>query len=621
MVKPLLVFDGDCGFCRFWIERWRCRTGDRLEYAPYQSPEIARRFPNLTVERCRRAVQLVEPDGTTREGAAAVFRALATCGGSRIGWLLYERAPGFAVLSEAAYRIIADHRPLADRVRKWCWGHTAAPCTYRTASWLFLRLLGVVYVFAFWSLGTQVTGLIGRDGIEPAALYMDAARSFVASEHIGVGRFHLLPTLAWISTSDAFLEGLCACGAALGALLALGFGSAFVLPILWLLYLSLSVVTREFLGYQWDGLLLETGVIAVFLAPIALRERPRDHDGTPPLARWLLLWLLFRLMIGSGAVKLASGDPMWNSLTALTVHYETQPIPTPVAWYAHQLPPWFQKLSTLVVFVIELGVPWLMLGPRRVRAFAAILLVGLQALIALTGNYAFFNLLTAALFVLLFDDAAFQRGRADQAPRAEQAPPLQRSSSRTRAIVTGAFAIVTVPVSLLMLTGSIGVPLPAASLVVPVAEFVQPFRSINSYGLFAVMTTTRDEIVVEGSADGAEWKTYEFRDKPGDENRRPPWIAPFQPRLDWQMWFASLAPFEGGGWLHRFCLRLLEPSPAVTALIATNPFPDRPPKYIRGTLYRYHFTSWETGRRTGAWWTRDRIGQYSPALSLGAMLQ
>ena len=486
--------------------------------------------------------------------------------------------------------------------------------SYRTSSWLFLRLLGLLYLFAFWSLGTQVTGLIGRGGIEPAALYMDAARSFVAGEHIGVDRFRLLPTLAWISTSDGFLRGLCVAGAALGASVAAGFGSIVLLPILWLLYLSLSVVAREFLGYQWDALLLETGLIAAFLAPVAIRERPRDHDGMPPLARWLLLWLLFRLMIGSGAVKLASGDPAWNSLTALTFHYETQPIPTPAAWWAHQLPVWVQKLSTIGVFITELGVPWLMLGPRRVRALAAFVMIGLQALIALTGNYAFFNLLTASLCVLLFDDAMLDRKRSQQAPSL----PVP---SRARTILTGVLALVTVPVSLLMFTSSIGIPLPAASLVIPIADFVQPFRSVNSYGLFAVMTTTRDEIIVEGSNDGSEWKEYEFRYKPGDVNRRPPWVAPHQPRLDWQMWFAALQPFEGGGWFHRFCLRLLEGSPEVIALLATDPFPGRPPKYIRGTLYRYHFTSLATGRRTGAWWTRDRIGEYSPPISLNAMLQ
>ncbi|HYM26462.1 MAG TPA: lipase maturation factor family protein [Vicinamibacterales bacterium] len=604
--RPTLIFDGDCSFCRFWVSRWRRATGDRLEYLPYQSDDVARRFPELPRDRCSRAVQLVERDGVVLQGARAVFRGLAEGGGSSAGWLLYERAPGFAAASEAAYRFIAAHRPLADRVRKWCWGDVVETSTYRVASWSFLRLIGLCYLFAFWSLGTQITGLIGHDGIQPAALYMDAARSFVADQHIGTDRLRMLPTLAWMSTSDAFLRGLCLAGAGLSLLLIAGIGSFAVLPALWLVYLSLSVIARDFLSFQWDALLLEAGLIAVFLAPVAIRERPRHHDRIPWLARGLLLWLLFRLMIGSGAVKLASGDPAWRGLTALAVHYETQPIPTPVAWYAHQLPLWFQKLSTLAVFVVELGVPWLMLGPRRVRTFAAIVLVVFQGLIALTGNYAFFNLLTAFLCVLLVDDAAFRRAASSVPP-----PP-----SAWRRRLTIAFAVVTVPVSVLMLAGSLGVSVPGEVLVAPIAGLIQPLRSVNGYGLFAVMTTTRDEIVVEGSDDGREWRAYEFRYKPGDVMRRPPWVAPHQPRLDWQMWFAALAPYEEGGWFQRFCLRLLEGSPDVVGLLAANPFADRPPRFIRGSLYRYHFTGWTEGRRTGAWWTRERIGDYSPPLSL-----
>jgi hypothetical protein len=172
-----------------------------------------------------------------------------------------------------------------------------------------------------------------------------------------------------------------------------------------------------------------------------------------------------------------------------------------------------------------------------------------------------------------------------------------------------------------MFTGSLGLPMPGAPLVVPLAEIVRPFRSVNSYGLFAVMTTTRDEIVVEGSEDGSNWKAYEFRYKPGDVSRRPPWVAPHQPRLDWQMWFAALEPYEDGGWFQHFCQRLLEGSPDVVTLLATNPFPDRPPKYVRGLRYRYHFTDLPTGRQTGAWWTRERIGDYSPAMSLDAASQ
>ena len=477
--------------------------------------------------------------------------------------------------------------------------------TYATATWLFLRLLGVIYFIAFGSLAVQVVGLVGHEGILPARLYMDGARAFVASEGIGVDRYRLLPTLGWISTGDALLRASCYAGAALSILLVVGVAPVLVLAMLWFDYLSLSIVCREFLSYQWDALLLEAGLIAVFLAPPIWRERPADRADPPPIVRWLMTWLMFRLIVGSGAVKLASGDPTWRGLTAMTFHYETQPIPTPLAWYAHQLPVWFQKVSTGAVLTIELIAPWFVLGPRWLRVIAFVLLAGLQCLVALTGNYAFFNVLAVALCLFLLDDRVFEQLMPAVGAGGRARPIAARKGPRHISAVT--FAIVTVPVSLVMFTGSIGLalPLPFAG---EVADIISPFRSVNSYGLFAVMTTTRDEIVVEGSNDGERWQPYEFPFKPGDVNRRPPWVAPHQPRLDWQMWFAALASYADAPWFRNFCVRLLEGSPEVVALMARNPFPDAPPKYIRAVLYRYHF-----GKTT--WWTREQIGEYSPVMS------
>src|SRR5712671_6663564 len=227
---------------------------------------------------------------------------------------------------------------------------------------------------AFWSLGVQIRGLVGHDGILPADQYMAGARALT-----GLSRFWRLPTLAWVSTSDGFLQGLCVSGGALAALLVAGVLPSAVLPLLWLIYLSLSIVCRDFLGFQWDTLLLEAGFLAIVLAPLTGRERLRSLVDPPRAAVWLMLWLLFRLMVGSGAVKLTSGDPAWRNLTALSFHFETQPIPTPVAWYAHHLPFWILKASTAVMFSVELFAPLLMLGPRRLRRAACALLGALQA--------------------------------------------------------------------------------------------------------------------------------------------------------------------------------------------------------------------------------------------------
>jgi lipase maturation factor 1 len=475
------------------------------------------------------------------------------------------------------------------------------------AGWLFGRLLGIVYLVAFWSLARQVVGLIGHDGILPARTYMVGAREWASAEHVGIDRFRLLPTLCWISTSDAFLEALCAGGAALATLLIAGIAPVVVLPLLWLTYLSLSVVGQDFLSFQWDALLLETGFLAIFIVPAVGRERLRDGADPPRLGVWLLLWLLFRLMVGSGAVKLTSGDPTWRNLTALTFHYETQPIPTPLSWYAHHLPVWWHKASTAAVLGTELLVPLLILGRRRSRTIACVLLVGLQTLIALTGNYAFFNLLAASLCVFLLDDRALARF--------VRAPPVG-ATSRLRRGVLIAVAVVTLPASALEFARSLGVDIAGVPPVTAIAAFVSPFRSVNSYGLFAIMTTTRPEIIIEGSDDGARWTRYAFTYKAGDLKRRPPWVAPHQPRLDWQMWFAALGRYETEPWFQNFCVRLLEGSPDVLGLLERNPFPAHPPRYLRAVLHRYRFSGVSARPDAGVWWTDERLGDYSPVLSL-----
>jgi hypothetical protein len=475
--------------------------------------------------------------------------------------------------------------------------------------WWVLRVLGVVYLAAFWSLATQIVGLIGHDGILPAAEYMERVRAYVAAENIGLDRYRLLPTICWLGASDVVLRALCLGGVALAALLVIGILPAVVLPLLWIDYLSLSVVGRDFLSFQWDALLLEAGLLGMLIAPLTLRDRRCSPEDSPRLGVWLMLWLLFRLMFGSGAVKLASGDPTWRNLTALLFHYETQPIPTPLAWYAHQLPAWFNKGSTAAVLAIELIAPLLIFLSRRLRHAAFGLLVGLQVAIAMTGNYAFFNLLAVALCVFLLDDA-----RSRSAPRSLGGPYAHVFTLRR--VLSIVVAVVTVPVSAMALASRIGLEWPVWPLVAPVAEAIAPFRSVNTYGLFAVMTMTRPEIIIEGSDDGIGWKAYEFAYKAGDLHRRPPWVAPHQPRLDWQMWFAALGSYDSEPWFQRFCRRLLEGSPDVLRLLAYDPFAGRAPRYIRATLYQYRFSDRAAWRADGVWWTRERLGEYSPVLSL-----
>ena len=473
------------------------------------------------------------------------------------------------------------------------------------SSWVFLRGLGVVYLVAFASLRTQILGLIGHDGILPAREFLDAV-----AHQLGPERYWLAPTVCWWQAGDGFLQGVCGAGTVAAILLILDVAPAACLAVLWASYLSLATVGREFLWFQWDSLLLEAGFLAIWLAPLRVRPRPAQDPPPSRLVVWLLRWLLFRLVFSSGAVKLASGDPTWRQLTALTYHYETQPLPTWIGWYAHQLPARVHAWSCGAMLVIELIIPWLIFAPRRGRRLACAGMVFLQALIAATGNYTFFNLLTIALCVLLLDDGAWpcwwkevwQRAQARTGRAASHCWPTWMT------VPVGGFllALTAVPMA-----GLAGARTPLTSLYGELSAF----RFVNSYGLFAVMTTVRHEIVVEGSDDGTEWRAYEFTDKPGDLRRRPRFIAPHQPRLDWQMWFAALGSVRQNPWFLRLCERLLEGSPAVLALLARNPFPASPPRYLRCLLYDYRFTEAAARRADGAWWRRELRGRYCPTLS------
>jgi hypothetical protein len=490
--------------------------------------------------------------------------------------------------------------------------------------------MGLVYLAAFWSLGVQVEGLAGRDGILPAASYLEAARS-----QIGVEAYWRLPTICWfVGAGDPSLKALCATGAALGILLITGLAPLPSAVGAWVLYLSLASVCRTFLNFQWDALLLEAGFLAIFMAPPRLRCRLPCLSGPPRLALWLVWWLLFRLMFSSGVVKLLSGDATWWQLRALDVHYETQPIPTWSAWYAHQMPGWFQSCSVAIMFFIELVVPWFIAGPRLARRAACAILAGLQLVIAATGNYAFFNLLTLALCLPLLDDAVWPRrwrplrGIPDPsapspldepnppvAPSPPDSPPLRRGA-RWPVWVAAPFAAILVVLSLLDMTARFRLPIPWPGAVLRLSDAIGPYRIVNAYGLFAAMTTERPEIVVEGSDDGQTWLPYEFHWKPGEVTRRPVFVAPHQPRLDWQMWFAALGSYRNQPWFQAFLARLLQGSPPVLALLERNPFPDAPPRYIRSVVYDYRFTDWAARRATGAWWRREMKGLYSPPQSL-----
>jgi len=457
--------------------------------------------------------------------------------------------------------------------------------SYSIALGYFPQLLGVVYLLAFGSLLVQVRGLYGSQGILPIHdLVTDIRR------RAGPRVFLRFPSIFLINTSDVFITASAVLGVCLSIYLLAGLPPLPALVLLWLIYLSFASLGQEFLSYQWDALLLETGFMTIFL--------PLANPAWPVVCLAYQLFI-FRFMLSAGTVKLTSHDPNWRNLRALCFHYETQPIPNRIAWYAHQLPEVVQKLSTLGTFLFELVVPFLALGPAPFKLACFCLLVCFQGLIILTGNYGFFNCLTIVLAVPLLEDR-YLGFLGHGLTTAAGIPFLS--------MLAGAFFGIVILLNILQ----------------TIRLFLRPqwlrrilsrcggWQISNPYGLFAVMTTERYEFVIEGSRDQQEWLPYEFRWKPGDPAAPPRQAAPHQPRLDWQMWFAALNPDYVEEWLSRLLRRLLEGSPAVLGLFRTIPFSPAPPDYVRLVVYRYHFSDPATKRASGRWWSRSEIGRSEP---------
>ena len=606
-MKPVLIYDGDCDFCRYWVGRWQSRTGDAVDYR--SSHEVPENYSDIPAENFGQAVQFVDEQGRIFSGAGAVFRCLAHGRGWQWAAMSNLRVPGFALLTETAYDFFAGHRRFSTFFTKALWGLRYEPPQFFLARWLFLRNLGSIFLVAFLSLYVQLDGLIGENGILPASQLNE-----LAIDQIGNARYWQLPTLYWLHPSDGFLHALCLVGIAASLFVVAGIVPPISVFVSWIAYLSLLNVGRDFLSFQWDTLLVETAFLAIFLAPLQVLPRWSREARPVPFVLLLQWWLLFRLTFASGFVKL--NDATWRHLEALNVHYETQPLPTVLGWYVHQMPESFHRLSVVLMFVIELVVPFLIIFPRRIRHTGAVVLIAFQGLIILTGNYTYFNWLAIVLCLLLFDDQAIRA----VLKRFRWLPGSPRAALRPVSPYRWALASVMGGVMLFLSVTAFGVQLTRSDRI-PKAVLkplytVQPFRLVNTYGLFAHMTTSRAEIIVEGSNDALEWKAYRFKWKAGDLDRSPGRVAPFQPRLDWQMWFAALGSSRSTPWFSNFVIRLLQGSPEVLALLEEDPFPEGPPLYIRARLFDYRFTTLDERRETGNWWRREYLRDYLPAVRL-----
>jgi len=440
--------------------------------------------------------------------------------------------------------------------------------TFRITETLFIKLLAIVYLMAFASLWPQIVGLVGANGVSPAAETLTAMRA-----DYGWHAYLDVPSLFWFAKTDGALKALCGLGCCAALLLLFGVFVRISALAAYLLYLSLVSIGQPFTSFQWDALLLEAGFLAVFagapLLPLAYR------------------FLLFRLMFESGLVKLTSHDVNWRNLHALRYHFYTQPLPTPLAYYMQHAPNWFLDSLTLTTLLIELLVPFFLFVPsRRVRRIAVGILILLQMVIALTGNYAFFNLLAMALCLWGLDDESFARFKN-----------WRVSGTSANWLVVGLIGLGVLQIAGLQ------------------PSFLDSWQVVNPYGLFAVMTTSRVELVLEGSNDGEHWKFYSFRYKPGDVARGLPLVAPFQPRLDWQLWFAALGRPQSNTWVQTLVYRLLLGQPEVLGLLEPPPF-QTPPRAIRVQAYSYTFTAQQQRNRDKSVWQRTLLGTWLGPVSL-----
>ncbi len=474
--------------------------------------------------------------------------------------------------------------PRVDFLTRWF----GEPQPYLRSRWIFLRCLGFVFFSAFYALYFQIHGLIGPKGILPAVDYLPLARRAV-----GWRAFWYVPSLLWIKASDTALSILVWVGIAASLAIVFNLWPRLSIAIAGLCFLSFVVAAQDFSSYQSDGMLLEAAFLSLFVAPRGIR--PSIGLTSPPTraALFLLQWEWFRIYFESGLVKILSGEPQWRNLTAMDKYYENGPLPTWLGWYVQHWPHAFHAFTAAATLVIELLVVWLLFLPKRSRLIAFLITTPLQIGIILTANYAFLNYLVLFLGILLLDDRDLRLNA--------QLPPPKRAPVAV-IVVMIVFFFTSIEMFLFP-----GVPLLNAPAIA-----LQPFRIVNTYGLFAVMTRARYEIEFQGSRDGEHWTPYPFRYKPQDPRKPPGIFAPYQPRFDWNLWFASLGTVEDNRWVMNVEARLLDNSAPVLQLFAANPFDGQPPKAIRVMVWQYWFSSREEKQRLGVWWDRKLVGEYAP---------
>lgn len=467
---------------------------------------------------------------------------------------------------------------------------------YQLVSALFLRLLAICYFIAFFTLTFQITGLVGEQGILPLSPWLN----YLVND-LGSVAYLYFPMLFWFEQSDWFLQAIAWAGCVLSLLVFFNIFPRLNLVLLFIFYLSLVKAGQTFMNFQWDGLLLEAGFLSIFLRPDSR------------LMIFLFRWLLFRLRFMSGISKLAMGDPSWLGMTALLFYFETQPLPHVGAWYFHNLPEIVLIAATVLVLMIEIIVPFMMFLSRKYRFIAAWITLGLQLLILLSSNHNWFNILSMALCLFLFDDKAL---------RSVLPTPLQRWLTNSWKPVVAlpssslAYRFRVILVAVIVSAGSLTIYRMAVRdnlCYYPnlALDVLQQWHIVNTYHVFPTMTTRQIELKVEGSIDGVEWRPYEFIYRPNALDEMPAVVLPHHPRLDWMVWFVPFHP-RFLDWFDAFLTGLLENASGVLGLLENNPFPEQAPNFIRVHAWHYEFTTPEEKEETGNWWKRRYLGLFPP---------
>ncbi|XP_069838241.1 lipase maturation factor 1 isoform X2 [Dendropsophus ebraccatus] len=504
------------------------------------------------------------------------------------------------------------------------------PGTYWLTRIVLLRATAAIYFVAFLVAYHQNKQLIGERGLLPCRLHLDNIKRYFGGK-IGMDAISHAPTVLWgldWSAMDAHLDNIALLGLVVSAFIVItGCANMIMMGTLWILYHSIVSVGQLWYSFGWESQLLETGFLGIFLCPFWSLSRVPERTPPSGIVIWAYRWLIFRIMLGAGLIKIR-GDKCWRDLTCMNYHYETQPVPNPLAYYMHRNPEGFHQFETLVNHFIELVVPFFIFMGRRLCIVNGILQVLFQVLLILSGNLSFLNWLTMVPSIACFDDASlsFLFSSKDGSAKHRVSKIQRQPGPGERPRSPGSYIRQVLHISLCILIAYLSVPV-VLNLVnsrqVMNASF-NPLRIVNTYGAFGSVTKDRTEVIIQGTSSldpndpKAVWEEYEFKCKPGNLTRRPCVISPYHYRLDWLMWFAAFQTYEQNEWIIHLAGKLLANDPTATSLLAFNPFQEKePPRWIRGEHFRYKFTRiWGTHASEGKWWIRKRIAPYFPPLNL-----